>query len=139
MAAHLDKSGSLCNIDKGEIIYFCVLGNESLIRSAADGISSIEGIKYTFYRDAYDGDTWYLEVFDKAASKAHAVDFLREYTGADEVVCFGDNLNDLPMFERADLAVAVEGAVDEVKKRADSITSSVPDFIEKYVNEMMRE
>ncbi len=117
---------------QGDIIYFCVIGSEELIRSSADGISEVGGIRYTFYRDSYDEDTWYLEVFDESASKAHAVDFLRKYTGADEIVCFGDNLNDLPMFERSEVRAAVEGAVEEVKKRADYTVKSVSDFIEEY-------
>lgn len=124
---------SLHEIESEDIIYFCVLGDELLVRHSYDALDGLGGIKYAFYRDSYDIDTWYLEVFSEYASKAHAVEFLRQYTGADEVVCFGDNLNDLPMFEKSDVRVAVEGAVDEVKKAADSITSSVPDFIEEYV------
>ena len=125
------KLDSLSDV-QGDIIYCCVIGGEELIRKSADSIAGLKGIRYTYYRDSYDEDTWYLEVFDESASKAHAVDFLRKYTGADEIVCFGDNMNDLPMFERSDIRVAVEGAVGEVKKRADHTVKSVPDFIEKY-------
>lgn len=127
------KLDSLHRIESEDIIYFCVLGDESLVRQSYDAIDGMCGIKYAFYRDSYDADTWYLEVFSESASKAHAVEFLRQYTGADEIVCFGDNLNDLPMFEKSDIRVAVEGAVNEVKKAADRVTSSVPDFIEEYV------
>ena len=41
-------------------------------------------------------------------SKAHAVKELAGRTGADEIVVFGDNLNDLPMMRVADVAVAME-------------------------------
>ena len=41
--------------------------------------------------------------------------------GADRIVAFGDNVNDLPMMREADLAVAVENALPEVKEAADIV------------------
>ena len=73
-----------------------------------------------FYLDVYD-DSWYLEIFSHKASKSNGLRFLREEYGFDEIVAFGDNLNDLPMFEQADIKVAVENARDEVKAAADHI------------------
>ena len=35
---------------------------------------------------------------------------MKKKTGADRVVAFGDNLNDIPMLQAADVAVAVENA-----------------------------
>ena len=55
-------------------------------------------------------------------------------TGCSRVVCFGDNFNDLPMFEAADVAVAVTNAVDEVKNHADFLTDDVTRFIEECEN-----
>ncbi len=68
-------------------------------------------------------------------SKADAVLRLKASTGADRVVAFGDNLNDLPMFGVADLAVAVGNALPDVKDAADVVidpnyTDSVARFIE---------
>jgi hypothetical protein len=40
---------------------------------------------------------------------------------ADRLTVFGDNLNDLPMMAVADVAVAVENALPEVKKAADIV------------------
>lgn len=120
----------------GEIVYFCVLGPEETIKQAADRLerAGIAGIRYTFYRDAYKPDTWYLEIFSETASKKHAVEFLRRMTGCGRVVCFGDNFNDLPMFEAADVSVAVTNAVDEVRKAADFLTDDVTGFIEECEN-----
>lgn len=124
----------IASIDEiaGDIIYFAVLGEELPVRLAVEKISEIGGIRYTYYRDAYADGVWYLEIFDEKASKKHAVEYLREVTGAEKVVCFGDNLNDIPMFEAADAAVAVENAVDEVKSRADFVTADVVGFIENW-------
>ena len=59
---------------------------------------------------------------------------LKAISGADRVVAFGDNINDIPMLREADVAVAVENAVPEVKRIADVIigpntTDAVPRFI----------
>ena len=49
---------------------------------------------------------------------------------------FGDNLNDLPMFEIADVAVAVENAFDEAKAKADIIIGpNTEDSVAKFIRE----
>ena len=99
----------------------------------------MDGVRSTHYADAYRAGVWYLEIFSADASKKHAAEFLRQVTGASRLICFGDNRNDLPMFEAADVAVAVTGAVEEVKERADAVTDDVVDFIEQYLNDYLRE
>ncbi len=93
------------------------------------------GFSHTYYRDVYHPDEYWYEVYSVTASKANAVLQLKEITGADEIVCFGDSDNDLPMFEVSDRCYAVENAADEVKAAADGIILSndnygVPLFIE---------
>lgn len=87
-----------------------------------------------FYHDMYGEETGIMEIFAKGASKANALKLLKEISGADRVVAFGDNLNDIPMLRDADVAVAVENAVPEVKRIADVIigkntAEAVPEFI----------
>lgn len=119
----------------GRIIYFCVIAGEDLICRAAGKLEKIQNIRFTFYRDSYAEDTWYLEAFSPDASKKNAVKKLREITGAKKIIAFGDNRNDIPMFEAADTAVAVETAVAEAKAAADETTPSVIDWIEAYCKE----
>ncbi len=69
-------------------------------------------------------------------SKAHAVKELAGRTGADEIVVFGDNLNDLPMMRVADVAVAMENALPEVKAEADVVIGrNTEDSVPKFVME----
>ena len=87
-----------------------------------------------FYQDIYGSDTANLEVFSPDVSKANAIRRLKERCGADRVVVFGDNINDIPMLKAADVAIAVENALPEVKRIADIIigpntASSVARFI----------
>ncbi|MBQ7313356.1 MAG: HAD family phosphatase, partial [Clostridia bacterium] len=109
---------------------------EDVLR-AYHSVDNVAGIKRTYYEDSYAPGTWYLEIFDEKASKKHAVEFLRAYTGAERVICFGDNRNDLPMFEAADFAVAVPNAVQEAKDAADDIAvDGVVAYIEQYAEKM---
>ena len=87
-----------------------------------------------FYHDLFGEETGIMEVFSPEASKANAIKRLKAISGADRVVVFGDNINDIPMLREADVAVAVENAVPEVKRIADVIigantTDAVPRFI----------
>ena len=124
----------------GQIIYFCLVGPQSDVRRAEDAIAEIPGIRKTSYPDNYDPSTYYLEIFDERASKRHAIEYLRAVTGADIVICFGDNLNDIPMFEASDIAVAVENAHPELKSRADDIVSDgVCAWIKKYLQTNKKE
>ncbi len=116
----------------GEPIYICAIGDGDKIRAINDRVRTLHDLNTACYKDSYD-DVWYLEVFSALASKKHAVEFLKKYTHARRIVCFGDNLNDLPMFEAADVSVAVENAADPVKKIADHVTDDVVGFIEDYI------
>lgn len=87
-----------------------------------------------FYHDLFGEETGIMEVFSPGASKANAIKRLKAISGADRVVAFGDNINDIPMLREADVAVAVENAVPKVKRIADVIidpntTDAVPRFI----------
>ncbi len=86
-------------------------------------IDGIESLSYSFYRDTYT-KYWFLEVFDANVSKANGLKIVKEYTHADRVVAFGDNLNDLTLFEAADVKCAVDNAVNELKEKADYIIDS---------------
>lgn len=97
-------------------------------------IRNIEGTNPIYYHDNYGPDMGILEVFSSNASKANALRKLKEQTEAERVVVFGDNINDIPMMREADVAVAVENAVAEVKEIANIIigantTDSVARFI----------
>lgn len=89
-----------------------------------------------FYHDMFGKETGIMEVFSPLASKANAVEKLKQMTGAERVVAFGDNLNDLPMLRVADVAVAVENAVDEVKTAADIIIPpNTSDSVARFILE----
>lgn len=69
---------------------------------------------------------FYLEVLNPLASKGKAVAALAEQLELtpDQVMCIGDNENDMDMIEYAGIGVAMGNAVDSVKAIADYITES---------------
>lgn len=93
----------------------------------------------TMYQDIYSKDLWYLEIFSAKASKYNATKYLRKEYDFEHVICFGDNLNDLPLFSASDFKIAVDNAKDEVKAAADFIcASNVNDGVAKWLsNELL--
>ena len=88
------------------------------------------------YPDIFNPEIYNLEIFPKGITKARAIQELTADLGADRLVVFGDNLNDLPMLAIADVAVAVGNALPEVKEAADIViepnyTDAVARFIEQ--------
>ena len=82
-----------------------------------------------------------VDVTDKQVTKGSAVNELAKYLSIDvnEVICIGDNENDLEMLEVAGLAVAMKNATKTIREKADVISDfdnnhhGVADVIEKYI------
>lgn len=106
-----------------DIVYFTTTGGRDTLLAVKNDIDKINGADCTFYEDTYTKE-WYLEVFSDKASKYNGVNFLREKYGFDEIVCFGDNLNDIPMFRASDVRAAVGNAKPELKELADYVVLS---------------
>jgi hydroxymethylpyrimidine pyrophosphatase-like HAD family hydrolase len=65
-----------------------------------------------------------VEILGTNCSKGTAVEFLAKHFGVeiDKTLGIGDQLNDLPMIERAGLGVAVQNADIALKERAKVVT-----------------
>lgn len=122
-------------------VYFSVQGSHENLVPVAKQLDKCPDISYAFYRDVYATHIWFLEVFSSKASKSNGVEFIKHHYGFDEVICFGDNLNDLPMFEVSNRKIAVSNAKKEVLSAADEVIGSnnenaVAFWINKnYINE----
>lgn len=113
---------------------FFAMGERGRVEDAAAALREGTDCSVCCYPDIFNHDVANLEVFAPGVSKASAVLELKKSVGADRLVVFGDNLNDLPMFAVADVAVAVENAFTEVKEHADVVigpnyTDSVANYI----------
>lgn len=96
------------------ILFFGMQPNAVAIE-VLERLKKIPDVNPMFYHDWMGEEIAEIESFSKEATKAQAVKRLAAKVGADRVVVFGDNNNDISMMKAADLAVAVENAVDDVK------------------------
>lgn len=81
-----------------------------------------------------------LEVMDKQCNKGHGVKVLAEHLGIkrEEIICIGDQTNDMEMISYAGLGIAMGNAIDEVKNMASHVTddndnNGVAKAIEKFI------
>ena len=122
--------------EQDDIVFIAAVGEEDAVKSAANLIAPEFLFNCTCYEDVYRKGMWFIEITSRYANKALAAKRLKELTGADRVVAFGDNHNDLPLFSVADLKIAVSNATDEVKAAADIIISAnTEDGVAKYLLE----
>ena len=105
-------------------VYFNIVDSYSRLKPLADKLRSVKGVSVAFYEDTYLEDSWFLEVFSSKASKCSGMLRIKEMTGAERAVVFGDNLNDISMFECADESFAVSEAVPQLKKIATGVIGS---------------
>ena len=115
------------------IIYFTMLDTFERLLPVYEAVKAMRGITVSFYKDNYT-PCYYLEIYSEKASKSAGMAKLKQMTGAEKVVVFGDNYNDLDMIKAADLGFVVKDAVEEVKAAADGVIgSSFDDGVAVYL------
>lgn len=121
---------------RGNPFYFTFFGDHDPL---AQLYARIPADRYRIYfqKEIYDERDWWLEITPPHASKAHAAQVLKQLLGYDRIVCFGDNVNDIPMFEIADERYAVSNADRRLIALADRVIGSnieggVVNWLEKY-------
>ncbi|NOR58948.1 MAG: HAD-IIB family hydrolase [Sulfurimonas sp.] len=121
--------------DNFKIVY---MGEEKLLRELTSLLEKMFGnsLKFILAPEAYVG-CYFLTVLHKDADKAHGIRSVSEYSGFDlsQLTVFGDNFNDLGMFELASTSIAVANAQVEVKNEADIILphTNDEDAVAKYL------
>lgn len=86
--------------------------------------------------------TWYwLTVHDFRATKDRALKYVRQKLNIENrnLVVFGDGVNDLKMFEVADVSIAVENSSEEVRSKADLVIgTNEADSVAKYLHDLIK-
>ena len=119
---HLKSCKNLRAMDENfKIVY---MGEEKLLRELSLHVESIFGndFKYILAPEAYTS-SYFLTILHKDADKSHGIKAVSEYADFDlnKLTVFGDNFNDIGMFELANTSVAVANAQKAVKEKADII------------------
>lgn len=121
------------------VVLFFGMGPKESIVSVAEHLRRYSDCYISYYKDTYIADLWFLEIFAPGVSKAAGVAQLKKHLGADRVVAFGDNLNDIPMLKMADMAVVVENGLPEVKAIADKVIGpNTDDAVARFIAEDFR-
>lgn len=134
---HIDPAGKEILPDSYEstVIFYGMQPNELAVR-AFEATRTIDGCRPQLYHDIYGQEIGIVDAFSPKATKANAVRELAASLGASRIVAFGDNINDLPMLEVADVAVAVENALPEVKAVADIVIGpNTEDSVARFISE----
>ena len=102
-------------------LFLMVIDRFDKLQTAAAEINRAGKCSFFCYRDIVDTEYGYLEIYPKGVSKAATAQQIIDKLTPWEVVAFGDNLNDMPLFKIADRRYTPENAVDEVKQQATAI------------------
>ncbi|MEZ5007152.1 MAG: HAD family hydrolase [Chitinophagales bacterium] len=80
-------------------------------------------IKLNFFENKYSPGWYWLSIHSAAASKGNAIQKLKKFANLHNahVTVFGDEMNDLSMFEIAEHPIAVGNALQKVKNNAKEI------------------
>ncbi|MCR1961757.1 HAD family hydrolase [Thomasclavelia cocleata] len=111
---------------QGEVFYFTVIGDYIDLQPVYEALKDYSDYNITFQQEIYRKEYW-LEIMPKTASKASAILKLKELLDCDEVVSFGDAVNDLPMFKISDKCYAMANAVEQLKQHATAVIESNDD------------
>ncbi len=129
---HLDDA-DYAHAEGEAMIFFSMNDYDRLVPVERD-IATIVDCRAFISRDIFDPAVGLLEVYPAGTSKANAIARLAKQTGADRVVVFGDNINDLDMMRAADWSVAVENAIEPVRHAArEVIGPNSADSVARYI------
>ncbi|MCI9233396.1 MAG: Cof-type HAD-IIB family hydrolase [Bacilli bacterium] len=93
-------------------------------------------------QDSFKDNQW-IEITKKGVSKYHAVSQLADYLGIknEEIIAFGDGLNDIDMIANCGYGVALKNALPEVKNVAHDVTlfDNCSDGVIHYLQNIIEE
>lgn len=116
------------------VLYFAILNSKEKINNLYKKIKTIPNINFAKYQDNYNKEIFYLEIYDIKSSKANGIKYLKQKYNFERIISFGDNYNDIPMFNISDECYAVSNAVEDLKKISTSIIeSNIEDAVPKSI------
>ncbi|MCH5154343.1 MAG: HAD hydrolase family protein [Clostridiales bacterium] len=116
--------GTFTELTQGNIFYLLCIDSKDKLGTVYEKYRNVHYC--VFQKDMYSGSQW-LEIMPKNSTKANAAVMLKKRLNCDELVVFGDGINDIELFKVADRKYAVENAVAELKKIATAVIESNED------------
>ncbi len=133
---YVDDFMSHC--DDYPVVSFVLIDSFENLKDTFSDIRDNPAISPCFYQDIYHPENYWLEIYSGNVNKATAVEYVKKYLEADRLTVFGDNINDLPMLEKADNGVCVYNAVSVAKRKANTLLSLTndEDAVAKYMGKL---
>lgn len=120
-------------LEDSQALLIDMVGEKDLLQKGYDLVKDIAGINVYLHESPHTPGLWVLDIVSANSGKGNAIKWLKEYMQADVSVGFGDNFNDLPMLEAADIGVTVAEAPDKLKAVVDIVlpktANCVPEFV----------
>ena len=121
---------------KEDAFYISLVGPYGPLSEVVKYYTDVENVDVSLTKDVYFDNFWWVEIMPIKAGKGNGIEFLRELYKPRQIVCFGDNTNDITMFQKADHAVSVENAVSDLKKIAhEVIGTNNENSVAKYIKQ----
>ena len=127
--------------DTNNIVNVTVHANDNSLIDKYYDMFKREELELLIMQDSF-GTEKCLEIFDKGVSKYNAIKVIMEKENIknENVIAFGDGLNDVDMIRLSGIGVAMGNALDDVKEVSDYITISHNDdgviyFLREYFKE----
>ena len=121
-SVRIQKVESLEKYVSYSVTKFMIVGEPEKLNLLFESIKKIyKGVLGVFFSEPY-----FLEIVPTGIEKAEALRWLLQRLDLkkEDLIAFGDGLNDIPMLEYAGFSVAMENAYPKVKEKADYITLS---------------
>lgn len=124
-AVSVEEHDRICPLDElpadATVTHINAIGDSEAIEAVLRGVDG-EPHLVAYSGIARAGQQWrWLDVHHSDASKGGAIETMKSLLGIERVICFGDNDNDLSMFESADESYAPANANDRIKAAATAV------------------
>ncbi len=125
-------------LEECQALLIDMVGEESLLKAGYELVKDIPGVNAYLHESPHTPGLWVLDIVAANSGKGNAIRWLKEYMKADVSYGFGDNFNDLPMLEAADVGVTVAEAPQALKDVVDLVlpqtVNCVPEFVMEKEN-----
>lgn len=121
-----------------DVVSFALMGAREPIQALYETIErNFPGqLENFFFENPYSPSHWWLTIHDRRSCKSIAMTELANLYGVklEDVVVFGDHINDIGMFRKAGRGVAVANAHEQLKPcAAEVIGSNDDDAVVRYI------
>lgn len=123
---------------EGDVFHITCIGDYAQLVPLAEAANQCSGLYCTFAQELYREEYW-CELMPAVANKGDGIQKLKRSLHCEQVAVFGDQLNDLAMFQYADKRYAVANAVDALKAAADAVIGgNEEDGVARFLAEKKR-